>query len=249
MTSTERAVTALLAAIESRDPRAVEASLAPSVTWQNVPHEVALGRPAVVRLLGEVVTWSDEVRWEVVTAAYGADTAWVERIDRFVIGGTEHAVRCNGVFTVADGVVTGVRDYVDLGEWRTRVGPALDAMAGRPAELVVARHLAGVLALDPVRMVADYAHDATLVRPDGERRGWRAIADYFDTVPDRLDEGVLAFGPVEADTDGTLVVRWSLSGGAAGGAMGGVTVSGRDTYEVAAGRIVRQTVALDGTDF
>lgn len=243
MSDTERAVTALFVAIESRDPRAIEASLAPSATWENVPHEPALGRPAVVRLFGDVVTWSDAVRWDVVTASYGDGTAWVERVDRFVIDGTEHAVRCNGVFSVDDGVVTGVRDYVDLGEWRSRVGPALTAMAGRSAEDVVRRHLAGVEARDPVRMAADYAHDAALVRPDGERRGWRSIADYFDTVPARLGDGELAFGPVATDEDGSITVRWRMS------RPGASTVTGRDTYEVEAGRIVRQAVRLDGTDF
>lgn len=241
--ATERAVTELLAAVESRDVRAIEAALAPSVTWQNVPHEPAVGRPAVARLLGDVVTWSDEVRWDVVSASFGDDRAWVERIDRFVIDGTEHAVRCNGVFGVFDGVVAEVRDYVDLGEWRARVGPALAVMADRSGEAVVRRHLDGVLTLDPVRMAADYAHDAVLVRPDGERRGRHEIADYFDTVPDRLGGGELEFGPIEQGPDDTIVVRWRMTRPDA------PVVPGSDSYEIEAGRIVRQTVRLDGTDF
>lgn len=234
---------ALLAAIEARDVRAIEHALAPTATWQNVPHPPAVGRNAVVRLLGDVVTWSDEVRWDVVSASFGPDTAWVERVDRFVIDGAEHAVRCNGVLTVADGLVAEVRDYVDLGEWRARVGPALAAMTDRPAETVVRRHLDGVLALDPVRMAADYAHDAVLVRPDGERRGRRAIADYFATVPERLGDGALGFSPITRSSDGSAVVRWTITRPGAG------PVSGADTYRVESGRIARQTVTFDTTDF
>lgn len=243
MAASEPAVRALLAAIESRDARAVEDALAPTVTWQNVPHPPAAGRDAVLRLLRDIVTWSDEVRWDVVSASFGPDTAWLERVDRFVIDGVEHAVRCNGVFTVADGVVGKVRDYVDLGEWRARVGPALAAMAGRPAEEVVRRHLDGVLALDTVRMAADYAHDAVLVRPDGERQGWRAIADYFDTVPERLRGAELQFGSMARSTGGPVVVRWTIT------RPGNASLSGTDAYEVRAGRIAQQTVTFDTTDF
>lgn len=243
MAGSERAVGTLLAAIERRDPRAIEDALAPTATWQNVPHPPAVGRPAVVRMLGDVVTWSDEVRWDVVSAVFGDDTAWVERVDRFVVDGAEHAVRCNGVFVAVDGRVAEVRDYVDLGEWRARFGPVLAAMAGRPAEAVVERHLDAVLALDPVRMAADYAHDAVLVRPDGERRGRRAIADYFDTVPERLGAGELAFGPIAPSGDASVRVRWHLA------RPGAASTSGTDTYEVAGGRIVRQTVRLDAGDF
>lgn len=234
---------ALLAAIEARDVRAIEDALAPTASWQNVPHPPTVGRDAVVRLLGDIVTWSDEVTWDVVSASFGPDTARVERVDRFVIDGVEHAVRCNGVFTVVDGVVAEVRDYVDLGEWRARVGPVLTAMADRSAEGVVRRHLDGVLALDPVRMAADYAHDAVLVRPDRERRGRRAIADYFDTVPDRLGGGRVEFGPISCESDSSASVRWSIV------RRDGATVSGVDTYEVQAGRIARQTVSIDTTDF
>ena len=243
VTASEPAVRALLAAIESRDVRAIDDALAPTATWQNVPHPPTVGRDAVVRLLGDIVSWSDEVRWDVVSESFGPGTAWVERVDRFVLDGVEHAVRCNGVFTVADGVVAEVRDYVDLGEWRSRVGPALAAMADRPAEVVVRRHLDAVLALDPVRMAVDYAHDAVLVRPDGERRGRRAIADYFDTVPGRLGDGGLEFGPIAGRPDGTVAVQWTITRPSA------AAVSGADTYEVHAGRITRQTVTFDTTDF
>jgi limonene-1,2-epoxide hydrolase len=226
----------LLTAIESRDLRRVADALTPDVTWQNVPHAPAVGRDAVVALLAGIVSWSDAVRWDVVSTATDGELTWCERVDRFVIAGDEHAVRCNGVFRVdpASGCVAEVRDYVDLGEWRARIARVMTAMSTRPAREVVARHLAAVERRDPVAMSADYALDAVLERAGERYEGYAAIARYFDTVPDRLGAHELHLDHV-ADTD----VRWTIPG----------VASGRDEYEVRAGRITRQTVTLASTDF
>lgn len=229
-------VARLLAAIESRDLRRIAAALTPDATWRNVPHPPAVGRDAVVALLAGVVCWSDTVRWDVVSSATDGDLTWCERVDRFVVGGAEHAVRCNGVFRVdgPSGRVAEVRDYVDLGEWRARIVPVMRSMASRPAREVVARHLEGVARRDPVSMAADYALDAVLVRAGERYEGYAAIADYFDTVPARLG----AHG-LRLDHVGDAEVRWTIPG----------VASGRDTYEVRDGRITTQVVELDETDF
>ena len=89
-----------------------------------------------------------------------------------MIDGDEHAVRCNGVFDIdGDGRLLAVRDYVDLGEWRDRVGPVLTRRRSAPPGEVVARHLDAVDRLDVLAMAADYAHDAVL-----ERAGRRHLA-------------------------------------------------------------------------
>lgn len=230
------AVARLLAAIESRDLRRIADALTPDATWQNVPHPPVIGRDAVVALLDGVVCWSDDVRWEVVSSATDGDTTWCERVDRFVIAGEERAVRCNGVFRVdpASGMVAEVRDYVDLGEWRARIAPVMTAMAERSPGEVVARHLVAVERRDPIAMAADYAIDAVLVRDGVAHEGYAAIADYFDTVPERLGSNELHLDHVS-----DIEVRWTIPGAA----------SGRDVYEVQAGRITRQTVTLDTSDF
>lgn len=247
---TRDVVDRLLAAIEHRDLRSIADVLAPTTTWQNVPHEVFTGREAVVRLLGSILTWSDRVEWEVVSASYDAGIAWLERVDRFWIDGEQHAVRCNGVVAVdtASGHVTSVRDYVDLGEWRARIDPALERMAARPGIDVVDRHVRAVEALDRVAMAADYSFDATLDRAGIVHRGWRGIADYFGTVPQRLHGGAVRFGlpgPVPGaahDTD-LIAVRWHIVDDDT------VHASGHDTFRVEGGRIVDQTVELDSSDF
>jgi limonene-1,2-epoxide hydrolase len=115
-------VRALLAAVAARDVDAVLDCFAPDATWQNVPHGPAVGHEGIRAMLAPLLSRSSRVRWDVVTEAFGEDRAWVERVDRFWIDGTEYAVRCNGVLELDPhaGVITELRDYVDLGEWRER---------------------------------------------------------------------------------------------------------------------------------
>jgi limonene-1,2-epoxide hydrolase len=240
--SARRAVARLLTAIESRDLRAIAAALHPDATWQNVPHAANEGRGAVIGMLAPIITWSDHVRWNIITESFGDGVAWLERTDRFWIDGAEHTVQCNGVVTTDDDVVRSVRDYSDLGEWRARISPVYKQLAQRAPREVVQRHLDAVASLDPIAMAADYALNAVLERADDRFIGHAAIADYFDTVPARLGAASLTFGDIEASPD-AVTVEWQISNGRAS------AVSGRDDYVVLHGRIVRQTVTLDGSDF
>ena len=251
--NSEHIVGRLLVAIESRDLRRIHDSLHPDASWHNVPHEPAVGREAVVELLAPILTWSDHVRWQVVSSAFGRGHGWVERVDRFLIDGEEHAVRCCGVFSVDPdrGVVSMVHDYVDLGEWRSRIAPVYERLAGRSALDVVRRHLDAVERRDIVAMAADYTLDARLVRNSFVHAGWREIRDYFSTVPARLAERELRFDTVEVvgNVVGEVVgndqvrVAWTIWDDAT------TTAGGVDTYIVAAGRIVDQRVVLNTPDF
>ena len=113
----------------------------------------------------------------------------------------------------------------------------------RSARRVVEDHLAAVLTGDPYAMASDYADDAVLVRPDASYEGAAVIAEYFTSVPERLGSGEVRFGERTAEGDDRVAVRWSIVGGPGDGA------SGRDTFTVAGGLIVYQTVALDYADF
>jgi limonene-1,2-epoxide hydrolase len=239
------AVTTLLSAIESRDLRRIGGCLSPHARWQNVPHPAAEGREAVVAFLAGILTWADEVHWDIIAASYDDHCAWLERIDRFLLDGEWHDVRCNGVIEFdATGLVQEVRDYVDLGEWRSRVQPALERLADRPPVDVVARHLAAVRTGDVVSMAADYAVDAVLVRGDDVHRGWNAIADYFDGVPGRLGARTVTFDDLIPLASGDVETRWTITAGESDDRIAGV-----DTFVVAGGRIVRQTVRLLSNDF
>lgn len=116
----------LLDAVGARDLDAVIACFSPEASWANIPHPPAVGHDAIRTMLASILAASSAVRWDVVSESYDDRRGWVERVDRFVIDGVEYAVRCNGVFEVdvAAGVIVEVRDYVDLGEWRSRLAAA-----------------------------------------------------------------------------------------------------------------------------
>lgn len=115
--------------------------------------------------------------------------------------------------------------------------------AQRTPSAVVEDHLAAVGSGDPAAMAADYAPDAVLVRHDGAYEGAAAIVDYFASVPDRLGGGKVRFGERRDEGESRISVRWLIAGGPGDG------TSGRDTFSVADGFIVHQTVALDDADF
>ena len=77
-------------------------------------------------MLAPILQRSERVQWDVVTASFAEHRAWIERVDRFWIGGVEYAVRCNGVIDLdgESGLIRELRDYVDLGEWRERLRSA-----------------------------------------------------------------------------------------------------------------------------
>ena len=242
---TRQAIDRLLVAIESRDLRAVHAALHPNAIWQNVPHPASEGRSAVMVLLANILCWSDQVRWDVISSSVDGEVGWYERIDRFWLRGEEHAVHCNGVFTIdpATDTVREVRDYVDLGEWRARVTPVLQSLATRSAEEVVSQHLSAVGTRDPIAMASDYALDAVLARPNADHTGWCEIADYFEIVPVRLKDREVVFGEVEATDHHVAGVAWEIRGAE------GRVASGRDEFVVTEGRITHQRTSLDSDDF
>jgi limonene-1,2-epoxide hydrolase len=121
--SAKEAVARFLAAVETMDAGAVAACFTEDATYQNVPHPPAEGRDAIAAMFRPILSRSTRVRWDIVTSSYAEDTAWLERVDRFWIDGTEYAIECNGVATVdpATGRLTAFRDYLDLGVWRQRI--------------------------------------------------------------------------------------------------------------------------------
>ena len=112
-----------LAAVESRVPAEVAACFTSDATYRNVPHEPAAGRSGIEELFRPILSRSERVVWDIVSAAYSGDSAWLERVDRFWIDGAEYRIECNGVARVdlASGLIAEFRDYVDLGVWRKRL--------------------------------------------------------------------------------------------------------------------------------
>mgnify|MGYP000561647600 CR=1 FL=1 len=126
MTRSEVVWLRLVERVEARDASGAAACFTERGVWQNVPHPPSVGRAAIEDLLGPILRRSTTVRWDTVTASFADERAWLERVDRFWIGGVEYAVRCHGVLELdpAGDSISALRDYVDLGEWRQRLAAA-----------------------------------------------------------------------------------------------------------------------------
>jgi len=242
---TRKSIETLLQAIESRDLRAVRRALHPNACWQNVPHPAAEGREAVISLLGGILCWSQRVQWDVLHIAIDGMSGSLERVDRFWLEGNEYAVACHGVFAVdaETGTVISVRDYVDLGEWRQRVNPVLEAMASRSSTEVVRGHLAALKRGAPLEVAGYFALDATLECPEGKVIGWDALADYYTALCTQPELSALAWEIIEPADAGEVAVDWRFP------SSGEPWATGRDDYEVCAGRItcLRTTLPLAGS--
>lgn len=120
-------VARFLAAVAARDAVAAGACFAPDAPYANMPHPPVVGPAGVAGLLAPILGRAERVQWDLVSAAYTADRAWLERVDRFWIDGREYAIECNGVAHVdaGRGLITAFRDYVDLATWRERLGDVL----------------------------------------------------------------------------------------------------------------------------
>lgn len=183
-------VARLFRAIESRDLRLLRDASNEAVSWRNVPEPPAVGQRALCRLIGMVTLPAERVSWEVTRLAVCDEVAHVERLDRFLIDGAWYEVWCHGVASFDDsGRLLALDDYVDLAEWRSRIGPVLGRLASRsPAELLA-------LMFDrlgsPWERLASVLHpDVVLDLPDSNDRfeGWCSVTDVID-----------GDGPIDAD--------------------------------------------------
>ncbi len=118
-------VAAFIAAVERRDIDGVCDCLTADLRYANVPHAPVVGRDGVRGLLGPFLERCEAARWDVVSAGVAGDTAFAERVDRFWIDGQEYRIECAGVYRIAGDRIAEVRDYVDLGVWRERLGAVM----------------------------------------------------------------------------------------------------------------------------
>ena len=126
MTNPNEIFETFLNSLESCDIDRILQSFTEQSSWQNVPHVPAVGLSEIRAAFESIVQRSSRIQWDVVSSAFEGSRGWVERVDRFWIDGIEYAVRCNGVFDfdVESSSILSVRDYVDLGEWRSRLADA-----------------------------------------------------------------------------------------------------------------------------
>ena len=230
MTTVSTAVERLFSAIESRDLRLLRDACVPEVSWRNVPESPVVGVDAVCSLIGTVTLPAEEVRWEIERLSWSGRRAHVERLDRFRIFGEWHEVWCHGVLLFApDGRLVSLDDYVDLAEWRSRIGPVLGRIAARGASVVLSdlKHRPGS-ALERLGSVLspEVVFESNVPVPGGRIEGWGAVVDALEVGPvdaaalcDRLEPDSMVVNSSEwtarsSGADGrTITVTLATSGG------------------------------------
>ncbi|CAA0129938.1 Uncharacterised protein [Mycolicibacterium vanbaalenii] len=127
MTSLPQSISCFFSAVNARDADALGAVVTADVKYHLiVPHPPVCGRTAVVEALRKSLQEADRVDWEVLSWSATDDLVFIERLDRFWFGDREAAIECTGVFVLRDGLISEIRDYADLGTWRTRKSAALN---------------------------------------------------------------------------------------------------------------------------
>jgi limonene-1,2-epoxide hydrolase len=129
-----RAVATLVQAVQQRDLDAICACFTAEASYGNVGYTPAQGREQIRAMFAPIISRSTRIEWEIRSQAVSDDEVFAERIDRFWIDGKCFEIECLGIYQVdgASGLIAEVRDYVDLGIWRARLGSVLDEPATRP---------------------------------------------------------------------------------------------------------------------
>ncbi len=111
--------------IGARDADGASACFAEdAVFYYAMPHPPVRGRDGIRGMFAGQAATYDRISWEITSAAVESNRVWMERVDRFFTAdGREIAIECAGVAEITDGLITEVRDYVDLSTWEQRNKP------------------------------------------------------------------------------------------------------------------------------
>ncbi len=111
-----------VAAFNAKDVDKIMSFWGPEPVYHNMPGPPVKGTEAVRGLIESFLTPAETVDWEILHIAESGDTVLAERVDRFVIGGTEVVLPCNGAFDIVDGKIAVWRDYFDMATWQRQMG-------------------------------------------------------------------------------------------------------------------------------
>ena len=118
MSTNIRVVEEFVAAFNAKDVDRIMDIFAPEPVYHNMPGPPVEGAEPVRKLVESFLTPAENVDWEILNIAESGDTVLAERMDRFVIGGKDLALPCNGAFEIQDGKIAVWRDYFDMATWQ-----------------------------------------------------------------------------------------------------------------------------------
>jgi limonene-1,2-epoxide hydrolase len=113
-TDPEMLVNAFLEAFPRNDPEEILGYFADDATWHNIPMPPAVGKANIEALLRYFVAEDILVtKVDVLHQVARGSVVMNERIDHATFKGQLLSIPICGVFEVADGLITGWRDYFD----------------------------------------------------------------------------------------------------------------------------------------
>jgi len=110
-----------VAAFNAQDVDRIMSFWGPEPVYHNMPGPPVEGTEAVRKLIESFVTPAGSVDWEILHIAESGNTVLAERVDRFVLGGKEVVLPCNGAFDIVDGKIAEWRDYFDMATWQKQM--------------------------------------------------------------------------------------------------------------------------------
>ena len=110
-----------VAAFNAKDVDKIMSYWGPDPVYHNMPGPPVKGTEAVRQLIESFLNPAEKVEWEILNIAETGNTVLAERVDRFVLGGKEVVLPCNGAFDIVDGKIAEWRDYFDMATWQKQM--------------------------------------------------------------------------------------------------------------------------------
>ena len=103
------------AAFSAKDVDTIAGLLADDVVYHNVGMAPADGKEASLAMIQGFLDMSEGMSFEIHRISASGDSVLTERTDTFTINGAKAPIPVMGAFDLRDGLITGWRDYFDLG--------------------------------------------------------------------------------------------------------------------------------------
>lgn len=103
-----------LEACVQADPDEFAGYFTEDAAWWNSPWPPVQGRQAIRETLRRGAAQMKALPWTILHIVADGDVVITERVDAFLVGGTEVRVPCMGIFELRGGKIAAWRDYWDL---------------------------------------------------------------------------------------------------------------------------------------
>jgi limonene-1,2-epoxide hydrolase len=106
------------------DASALATFFSDDAVYHNIPIDPVKGRDAIVQTIAGFTTGVDGIEFRIRHLVASGDVVLTERVDVFTYPHTTVELPVMGTFEVRDGAIVAWRDYFDLNQFMSQVGPA-----------------------------------------------------------------------------------------------------------------------------